>query len=100
MLSSLRELLLNAFGYDEKQSDLGEPVAFSGCYFSATGETDDQQAFVKGVFDKLTEEQEQIEWTTGAVRANQRYQRIATLNFALVGLLVIALVVKVASQYW
>jgi hypothetical protein len=100
MLNSLRELLLNAFGYDEKQSDQAEPVAFSGCYFSATGETDDQQAFVKGVFDKLIEEQEQIEWTAGAARANQRYQRMATLNFALCGVLLLAVVVRLVSQAW
>ena len=100
MLNSLRELLLNAFGYDEKQSDQAEPVAFSGCYFSATGETDDQQAFVKGVFDKLIEEQEQIEWTAGAARANQRYQKIATLNFALCGILLLAVVVRLVSQAW
>jgi hypothetical protein len=100
MLNSLRELLLNAFGYDEKQRDLEEPVAFSGCYFAATGETDDQQAFVKGVFDKLTEEQEQIEWTTGALRANRRYQRIAILNFALAGLVLVSLAAKVVTQNW
>jgi hypothetical protein len=100
MLNSLRELLLNAFGYEEKQRDLEEPVAFSGCYFAATGESEDQQAFVKGVFDKLTEEQEQIEWTAGARRANRRYQRIAMLNLALAGLVLISLVTKVITQNW
>jgi hypothetical protein len=100
MLNSLRELLLNAFGYDEKRRDLAEPVAFSGCYFAATGETEDQQAFVKGVFDKLVEEQEQVEWTSEAVHSNQRYQRIATLNIALVGVLLILLTTRVISLNW
>jgi hypothetical protein len=100
MLNSLRELLVNAFGHDEKQQDLAEPIAFSGCYFSATGESDDQQAFVRGVFDKLTEEQEQIEWTRQAERSNQRYRRIAMVNVALSGCFLVVLVIQIVGRNW
>jgi hypothetical protein len=100
MLNSLRELLINAFGHDEKKQDLEEPIAFSGCYFSATGEADDQQAFVRGVFDKLTEEQEQIEWTRYAERANRNYWRITVVNLALSGLLLIVIVTKLIGRNW
>jgi hypothetical protein len=79
----LNDVLVGGFGYDPQDKDLKEPLPFSGCYFAATGESDDQQAFVRGVFEKLVEEQEDVEWTRAAVGANQRYQLLAA--GALVG---------------
>ncbi len=58
----LTGILAGAFGYDAHQA-ADSPVLFSGCYFAAIGSTEDRQAFAKGVFNKLLEEQEQIEWT-------------------------------------
>lgn len=90
--NTLREFLTGAFAFEEQQKDLEEPLAFSGCYFAATGETEDQQAFVKGVFDKLTEEQEEIEWTGRATRTNHRYQALVAGSIILSCALVITVV--------
>jgi hypothetical protein len=93
----LSEILAGAFGYDPHRSR-ENPVLFSGCYFSAIGTTDDRQAFVKGVFNKLTEEQEQVEWTPRAVRNNRRYLWAAYLGFALDAALLLALGGMIASR--
>ncbi len=81
----LVRILCGGFGHDPEQSTRGEPVAFSGCYFAATGRTDDCRAFVEGVFDKLSEEQDNVEWTRAALREDRRFRRIGWL-----GLLVLA----------
>jgi len=69
----LTEVLVGGFAHDPRGKDLAEPIPFSGCYFAATGESEDQQAFVRGVFEKLVEEQEDIEWTTVAANDNRLY---------------------------
>ncbi|MDX1947858.1 MAG: type VI secretion protein IcmF/TssM N-terminal domain-containing protein [Pirellulaceae bacterium] len=77
----LNEVLVGGFGHVPQDKELREPIPFSGCYFAATGETDDQQAFVRGVFEKLVEEQEDVEWTRRALNDNQAFQ-----VFSLVGI--------------
>jgi hypothetical protein len=72
----LAEILAGGFGYDPQHSS-EPPVLFSGCYFAAIGETEDRQAFAKGVFNKLIEEQEQVEWTPRALASNRRYLWLA-----------------------
>ena len=81
----LVRILCGGFGHDPEKASRGEPVAFSGCYFAATGRTDDSRAFVEGVFDKLNEEQDNVEWTKEALREDRHFRRIGW-----VGLLVIA----------
>ena len=62
----LVRLLCGGFGHDPEQLAGGEPIAFSGCYFAATGRTEDRRAFVEAIFDKLSEEQDHVEWTKEA----------------------------------
>jgi hypothetical protein len=81
----LVRILCGGFGHDPERSSRGEPVAFSGCYFAATGRTEDSRAFVEGVFDKLNEEQDSVEWTKEAIREDLHFRRIGWA-----GLLVIA----------
>lgn len=101
IMGSLRDVLSGGLGYDSQQKLFDEPVPFSGCYFAATGETEDQQAFVKGVFEKLIEEQEEVEWTKRASSANGRYQLIALASvLASVGLVVTLVVVLVVRIFW
>jgi hypothetical protein len=73
----LGEILARGYGHDARQHRRDEPFLFSGCYFAATGETDDRQAFVKGVFDKLVEEQEHVEWTARSGVLERRYRWLA-----------------------
>jgi hypothetical protein len=90
--SVLTEVLVGGFAYDSQSKDLPEPIPLSGCYFAATGETDDQQAFVRGVFEKLVEEQEDVEWTRKAVAANNRWQNFAIMAGALAACGLVAII--------
>ena len=67
-------------------------MLFGGCYFAATGDSEDRQAFVKGVFDKLPEQQEELEWTEEAIRQDQKHHALANLGFCLSTVLLLGLV--------
>lgn len=94
----LKDVLSGGFGYDTQQKTLDEPIAFSGCYFAATGETEDQQAFVRGVFEKLGEEQEEVEWTRRAKKSNRRYQTFAVVATVVGSLLLVAIVATIVYR--
>ena len=88
----LENILVSAYGSDPDKDPNAEPMFFSGCYFAATGETEDRQAFVKGVLDKLPQEQGELQWTTEALRKDQSRQRSAQLIFAFDFLLLVSAV--------
>ena len=90
--SVLTEVLVGGFSHDPNSKDLPEPIPFSGCYFAATGETDDQQAFVRGIFEKLVEEQEDVEWTRQALANNRWWRNIAVTGAALAATSLVAIV--------
>lgn len=73
---------------------------FGGCYFAGTGETEDRQAFVKGVFDKLPEQQEEVEWTVEALMEDERYQRWAKFGLTIDSLLLLSLIGMVVYQWF
>lgn len=73
----LDKVLVKGFNNDDSEQGQNETLLFSGCYFAAAGDTKDRQAFVKGVFDKLLEEEAELEWTEAALRENRWYERIA-----------------------
>jgi len=75
-----------------------EPLLFSGCYFASTGATEDRQAFVKGVFDKLVEEQENVEWTSLALARDRRYLWLAYAGFAAAGASGLAMAAMIGRQ--
>ena len=81
----LMEVLAGGFGYDPQNTMTDEPTAFSGCYFAATGASPDRQAFVRGVLEKLAEEQEDVEWTRDALASARRTRTltIILLTFAI-----------------
>ncbi len=85
----LGEILSGGFGCDTSKREEASSALFSGCYFAATGDTPDRQAFVKGVIVKMGEEQELIEWTQEALGANNRQNIAANLGaIVAVGLLI------------
>jgi hypothetical protein len=90
--SVLTDVLVGVFGHEANSKDIAEPIPFSGCYFAATGETEDQQAFVRGVFEKLVEEQEDVEWTRKATAGNRGWQTIAAAAAVLAGVCLIGVV--------
>lgn len=84
----LGEILSGGFGCDTTKRGEVSSSLFSGCYFAATGDTPDRQAFVRGVVEKMGEEQELIEWTAEALGANKRQNISANLGvFVALGLL-------------
>jgi hypothetical protein len=76
----LSGVLGEGFGYDARFMSDDDRIPFSGCYFAATGATPDRQAFVRGVIDKLIDEQEQVEWTGQALRSDRWYRRLTMLG--------------------
>ena len=81
--SRLASLLAAGYAHDPDLDAKSEPLLFSGCYFAATGETEDRQAFVKNVFDKLPEQQEELQWTAAAYAQDEKFQRLARAAMAL-----------------
>lgn len=88
----LTGILRSGYAFDPQEDGEVEPVLFGGCYFAAVGESEKGQAFVKSVFDKLIEQQEELEWTRAAIVEEQRYARMANLVFGLDVLMLLALV--------
>lgn len=88
----LTHILNGAFGFDPQRHSADEAFLFSGCYFAATGPTEDRQAFVRGVFDKLEDEQENVEWTAAALLGHLRRKRLAVAGAAVAGLLLLSLI--------
>jgi ImcF (intracellular multiplication and macrophage-killing)-related protein len=87
----LGNILVVGFAADSEQDPGAEPFFFGGCYFAAVGETEDRQAFVRGIFDKMPDEEAELEWTQSALVEDRRYQRLAHLVIGLDVLLVAAL---------
>lgn len=91
----LTDILTGGYGCEPGKANEATSNLFSGCYFAATGESADRQAFVKGVFDKLAEEQELIEWTSEARRSNQWQSLAANLGM----IVTLALAITLAILY-
>jgi hypothetical protein len=88
----LTSILTGGYGFDSERGPAGDALLFSGCYFAATGDNEDQQAFVKGVFDKLPEQQEELEWTQEAFLRQRRFQTLAYMGMAIDAILVLAVI--------
>ena len=89
----LTNILVEAHARDpERETADREALLFSGCYFAATGQTDDRQAFVKSVFDKLLEQEEELDWTEAALVEDERYRRMASVVMVVDILLGIGLI--------
>ncbi len=69
MRSELQDQLTAAVLSDGYGStDDPEALLFGGLYFAATGGEDDRQAFVKSVFYKVMEQEDELSWTDAAIR--------------------------------
>lgn len=89
----LTNILVNGYAEDPdtRKDNEVEPLFFSGCYFAATGESEDRQAFVKAVFEKLPAEQEELQWTEAALQEDDRYHRWSQTTMWLDGVLLVSL---------
>ncbi|MBP86814.1 MAG: hypothetical protein CMJ64_08865 [Planctomycetaceae bacterium] len=89
----LRSVLLHGFSFshgDKKKEDI--PLLFNGCYFTATGDTPDRQAFVKNVFEKMIDLEEELEWMPEAIREDDRYHQLAQIGMFIDAVLVLGIV--------
>ena len=87
-------------GFSDGDAPAGaEPLLFGGCYFAAAGSKPEQRAFVRAVFDRLIEQQEELEWTTDALRDDGRMRQLAVWSLALDVLLVGALGAMAYSKF-
>ena len=63
----------------ERTIDRDDPVSalplIGGCYFAATGREERNQAFVAGVFQKLTESLDAVSWSNAAFADDRSYAR-------------------------
>lgn len=98
-LLRLEDILADGYGTKSDNNSSADTMLVGGCYFAATGEREDQQAFVKGVFDKLVEQQEDLEWTPEALAAERRHRRLAWAGFTLDAVLALGLV-AVVIYFW
>jgi hypothetical protein len=87
----LEKILIGGYSFDPETQPNATPILFAGCYFAGTGETPERQAFVKGVFDRLPEQQEELEWTEAALHEEDRYRTWSTVAFSTAALLVIGI---------
>ncbi len=94
LIKPLTEVLAHGFGSNTHIRRNSVPHLFSGCYFAATGKTEDKQAFVKGVFDKLVDQQEDIEWTRESRHSDRVFQRLATTGTIVAILLLCVNLIK------
>jgi hypothetical protein len=94
----LANILAGAYGCTEETQE--EAFLFGGCYFAGTGETEERQAFVKGVFDKLPEQQEELAWTRDAIEEDANYRRWAQMGFAADALLLLTLVGMILYRWY
>lgn len=87
MRSELQDQLTAVLSDGYGSTDDPEALLFGGLYFAATGVEDDRQAFVKSVFYKVMEQEDELSWTDAAIRADSRYRAgrtaLAVLNTVL-----------------
>lgn len=96
--SRLASLMVAGYATDSESEAKGESLLFGGCYFAATGETEDRQAFVKNVFDKLPDQQEELRWTQAAYAQDAKFQGLTRVALTFDTLLLVALVGLI--WYW
>lgn len=97
----IRNILIRGFSCETADGgNEARPELFGGCYFAATGDTADQQAFVRSALDKLTQLEEELQWTDEALAEDQRCHQIAQAALFFNGLLLITLILLIASTYF
>ncbi len=84
------ELLSSLAGVSESPDKRGPLLC--GAYFGAAGSTRIRQAFVRSVFDKLFDLEEDLEWTETAWRRDAGYRSIARVLIGINALLTIFIV--------
>jgi hypothetical protein len=88
----------------ERQGRIGQILSrgvarsmFGGCYLAGTGRDPARdQAFLRGVFARLGEEQDFVSWTPEALAEEESYHRMTRNGYRILGVTVTALVLGLA----
>lgn len=93
----LTNILVGAFADEKsdpygKDQKAGDNLLFGGCYFAATGDTEDRQAFIKAVVEKLSDQQGELDWSESALNEDRRFHHIAQTTLLVDGLLFFGLI--------
>ena len=97
----LRGILLHGISIDANEKESVEPPPlFNGCYFAATGDSEDRQAFVRNVFEKMIDQEEELEWTPDAWRDDDRHHSLAQLGMVVDCALILGMIGMFAAKYW
>jgi hypothetical protein len=109
-LLDLMHLRQNLLGYvlkyallpgEQVPGESKEPWFYGGCYLAATGvDKDREQAFVRGVLDRLAESQAAVCWTEETVARDAASQSQAKIGYVVLAGLWLLLVVLVGWNLW
>ena len=97
----LTNLIQSAYSLDRKAVSVAnrEPPLFSGCYFVASGDTPDRQAFLASVFRKSQAEEEELEWGSEALSEESQMQSWVRILLILNGILVATIIAMFFNSY-
>jgi IcmF-related N-terminal domain len=76
------------------------PILFGGCYLVATGTSDDEQGYVKGVLTRLIDSFKFVRWSDDALRDDAKYHGRATLGNWILGVLVVGTLAGTAAYIY
>ena len=76
-------------GFNFEEFGLEDAPRLAGCYFMGIGDSQERQFFSEGVFDRIDENQGELEWTSRIRRREETLSTLSQLIF-LVGLIAIA----------
>lgn len=93
IMDRLGRILSTAYSAEGELLDRSLPVL--GCYFAATGERDDHQAFSASVFRRLMQHPSELDWYPEPRRADERYVFLRDVFLGLNVLVGIAIVVMI-----
>jgi hypothetical protein len=67
-----------------------KPPLYGGCYLAATGKTEDMQAFLPGVFQKMKEDRgDFVSWTPAALTEDARYRSLTIYGYIALAVTVV-----------
>ncbi|HEV3339633.1 MAG TPA: type VI secretion protein IcmF/TssM N-terminal domain-containing protein [Pirellulales bacterium] len=96
----LDRILADGYAHDSDRNGRASPILFGGCYFAATGPNEATQAFTQSVFERLLEEQEELEWHPSILREDTWFRRLSFACFALdAGLLAAVAVISYFKHF-
>lgn len=80
--------------------DSDDAPLFGGCYIAGTGsDRDADQAFVRGVFGRLIENQSYVSWTDQALEEDERCHRMVTIGYSALVVVVVSVLALVGWQF-